>query len=574
MVKTSSTKSKNNSKTDSNVNALAAFAINGIKITQSQFNWHDQQLKQKTSVNIVQLEIGQLKPKTQIPFEIQLNVQQKNLGAKINFKSGINFSSDFKQVSFHDTRLISEIKPAALKKTLPLKLTSPLITLNLDKQTANSKNIVLSTTDARLNIKMAATKILSKPRMKGQLHIETLNPRTVAKNFDITLPDIADKNVLKELNAKLDVSATLKKVALSSINITLDDTQLTGNAVIQLAPVSSVVNLNINHINVDRYLPAPDTRNNSTKKSKATAKNAALKAALIPVALLSKVNLDADVKINKLQIKKTHWKKLHLVAHAKQGKVQIKPLNLQGYGSTIKSALQLQTKEKNASVSASLTIKALKIGELLKDFMGEKNLQGLASINANINTKGTRLNQLKQNLNGKLRFNLKDGIIKGFDLEHEIKKLQAKIHRRAEPAAPSPLQTKFTNLSASALIKNGILNNKDLRAATPFTRIIGQGSINLPREQLNYVATVKLTNSRNIKNNTPFEKMNSIPLDVHIRGTFDKPDIKADFQKALGQLLDKELKKQERKIKEKIKKDLNKELQKKLGDELKKLLKF
>ena len=224
--------------------------------------------------------------------------------------------------------------------------------------------------------------------------------------------------------------------------------------------------------------------------------------------------------------------------------------------------------------------------------MDVKNLQGKLSLNANISTQGIKLSQLKQNLNGKTTLSLQDGIVKGFDLEYEINKLDARIKQKAEPAKPSPLQTKFTSLGASAIIKKGVVHNKDLTAATPFTRIIGQGKVDLVKETLAYVATVKLTNSRGVVNKTSFAKLNSVPLDVHVKGTFDNPKIKPDFDKALKKLLKRSLGKQEKKLKVKMNKEkiklkakikkeegklkekLKKDLEKKLGNDLKKLFKL
>ena len=205
--------------------------------------------------------------------------------------------------------------------------------------------------------------------------------------------------------------------------------------------------------------------------------------------------------------------------------------------------------------------------------MDVKNLQGRLSLNANITSQGVKLSQIKKNLNGKTNFKLQDGIIKGFDLEYEINKLDAKIKRKKEPKKPSPLQTKFTNLTASAKIKSGIIYNKDLRAATPFTRIIGNGKVDLVKEKLAYVVTVKLTNSSKLENKTPFEKLNSVPLDVHIKGAFDKPRIEPDYNKALKKLVKRSLGKQEMKLKKSLKKEQDK-LKEKLGNDLKKLFKF
>lgn len=235
-------------------------------------------------------------------------------------------------------------------------------------------------------------------------------------------------------------------------------------------------------------------------------KSRAAETAIIPVALLSQFNLDADFKVKKLQIKKTHWSNLHAVTHSKNGQVQIKPLSMQGYDAKVQSEFKIKTVKNNALLSGSLNIQKIKAGKLLNDLIGKDKLKGQTSILANFNTSGIKLSQLKQNLNGKLKLQLQDGTLKGFDLNHKQKVLEAKIKRKPIPAAPKPAETKIANLRASAVIKNGILTNKDLRAATPLSRVAGQGTVNIPKEQLNYTASVKFTSSKDIKANKPYEK--------------------------------------------------------------------
>lgn len=562
-------KTQKDKKTQTNL--LAVFAINGIKISQAQFNFNDQQLKKTTSIKNIQLDMGLLKANTEIPFSSQFEFQQAELYAKVDFTNSFKLSSDYKEISLNNVILKIDTKLSSSKKIQSVNLNSKTIAINIEKQTARSKKIYLAINDAKLNMSFSAKNIFSNPSVNSQLNIETLNPRIVMNGFGVILPSMSDKNALTNFNAKLKVLASTKKVSLSDLIIKLDDTQVKGSASINLLSSFSL-NLNIDTINLDRYLPPPSITN--SKEAKPAEQKTALEVALMPIALLTKVDMKANIKVNKLQIKKTHWKNLNLVTKAKDGNINVNPIKLQGYGSIINSRIAIKTTKQSASLSANFNIKNIKSGELLKDFMDVKNLQGLASIKANIHTKGVKLTQLKQNLKGNIQFNLKDGIIKGFDLEHEINKLNAKVKRQPVPATPSPLQTKLTNLSASALIKKGIIYNKDLRAATPFTRIIGQGNVNLPKELLNYVATVKLTNSRDINSNKPFEKMNSIPLDVHIRGTFEEPKIKADFSKALKTLAKKKLNAKVKNNQQQIKEKAKNELKKKLGDKLKNLFKF
>lgn len=575
---------------------LGVFALNGIEINQAQFNWHDQQLKQKMAVNDVELNIGKIKSGTIIPFHTQFHFEQKDLETTINLQSGIKFSPDFKLFTFHNTQLDSDTKLAALKKRLPATILSQLIHLDLHKKTARSQNIKFISNDVILNTQFRAKDVLNQPVINAKLNLEPVNPRTLAKSFDTVLPPMSDKNALTKFHTEFDVEGSTKKLLLSNIAMQLDDTKITGKATLPFSSAPTV-QMDVDVINIDRYLakPAPTEKEN---KKEDTNKN--IDPVLIPLALLTQVDVTAALKIQTLQIKNTHWKNVYFSAKAKQGNVQLNPIKLQGYGSIINSNVNIIAKKDTASLSAVLDVQNIESGELLKDFMEVKNLQGLTSIKANINTTGLKLSQLKQNLNGTLQLSLQEGIIKGISLDHEINKLKAKIKRLPEPAKPVPLQTKVTNLSASAVIKEGILINKDLRAATPFTRIIGQGHANLVKEQLDYIATVKLTSAQDIKNTIPFEKMKAVPLDVHIRGPFDKLSIKANFEKAINSLFKQENQKQQQRLKEKLNQqlkekeaklkaqlqqkekeakekaenDLKKELEKKAGDKLKELFKF
>ena len=570
-----------------NKNILAAFALNGINIKQAQLNWHDQQLKQKVSITDVNLNLGKLEPESKIPFSLRFHLQEKSIDAKISLESNIKFSSDFKQFSFYDTKLSSDIIPAALNKKLSPEFDSPLMQLNIEKQTFSSENINLSQKELGLKIKIATHDLFSNLKINSHISLHPFNPRKLAGDLDISLPDMADKNTLTLLQANLDIKGSLENIDISNLKITLDQTQIDGGAKIKSAPHNPSINLLITDINIDRYLPKPIATKsaNTTAENKQHSTEKTAEAALIPVALLSAINLDAEIKINKLQIMNTHWQDVHFASNSKNGHVKISPLTLQGYESIIKGNFKIDAIKNDAFLSGDITTKEIQAGKLLKDYTGNDKLKGKTSLDLTFDTSGVKLFQLKQNLNGKLKLDLKEGTLKGYDLEHQQNVLRAKLKGQTSPATPVPEETKIANLTATAVINKGILTNRDLRAATPFSRFIGQGSVDIAKETLNYIATVKFTSSTKIIASTPYEKMNAIPLDIIITGTFDEPSIKADFKKALNQLIDNELKKQKKKYKEdidkkvkeqeqKIKDDLKKELKNKLNDKLKNVFKF
>lgn len=558
-------KSPNKIQEQSNTsNLLGAIALNGIKIQNAQFYWNDKQTKQKISVKDVQLNLGQLRPETKIPFDLQFHLKEKSLDTTVKLSSNIVFSSNLKEFSFYDTDFSSNVKLASLKEPLSPTINSPLIQINLNKKTFKAKDLNLSEGNVKLTTNISANKILTTPFINGDIKLQNFNPSIVAKRFNIKLPEASDKKALTQLSAKFNMKGTLENMNVSNIEMTLDDSKMTGTVNIKKSPNISSVNMLVDAINFDRYLPK---ENNKKPIAKESIKN---EVALIPLALLNAFNMDTGFKVKKIQIKKTRWTDFHFVAHSRNGDIKINSLNMLGYDAKIQSNFKIKASNNTASLSGNLNIHNLKAGELLNDFMGKEKLKGKTSINASFNTSGVKLSQLKQNLNGKLKLNLKDGTLKGFDLNHQQKILSAKLKRKPIPPAPKPAETKIANLTASAVINKGVLTNKDLRASTPLSRVIGRGTVDIVKEQLNYVASVKFTSSTDIKFKTPFEKMNSLPLDVLIRGTFDKPTIKVDFKKLLDRLVKKESQKQ----KEKIKNKLKQKLEKKMGDKLKNIFKF
>lgn len=562
------------SKKDSPAQLLAAFALNGIEIKNAQFNWRDQQKAQHVRIKDIQLSIGQLRPETKIPLNITFHFQEKSLDAKIHFNNETVFSSDFKQFSFYNTQLTSELKLASLKKRLSPQLNSELMKLNIEKQTFSTDALNLSLNALRLQTKASTKRLFTDPVINSQLLISSFNPRLLAKELAITLPDMADKKALTQLSAQLNIKGSLKNINVTNLEFSLDDTNFVGNAKIKATPDSSIINLIVDNINLDRYLPVPLPAKSSAKATENKTSNTIDEAVLIPVALLSQINADADIKIKKLQIKKTHWTDFKLLAHSKNGLITIKPLTLTGYDSKIQSNFSIKASKKTTLLSGNIDVQKIKAGKLLSDFIAKDKFKGETSLTGNFTTSGLLLSQLKQNLNGKLNLELKDATIKGFDLHHQQKVLDAKLKGNKVPATPDPEETKIAKLTASAVIKKGVLHNKDLRASTPLSRIIGKGTVDIAKEQLNYVATVKFTSSTSLNAATTFEKMQSVPLDILITGTFDKPKVRVDFEKVISGLLKKELKKHEVKIKEKVKEDIKKELEKKMGDKLKNLLKF
>ena len=166
-------------------------------------------------------------------------------------------------------------------------------------------------------------------------------------------------------------------------------------------------------------------------------------------------------------------------------------------------------------------------------------------------------------MNGKVDFNFKDGVIRGFNLQKMIDNGKALLKGGQSPTENKNDQTIFSVISGTANIKKGLISNNDLYAEASKLRVNGKGTAHLVSERMDYTVNAKLL--KTIATDTQPEKIDGIPVVIKVGGTFSKPSYTLDITAMLTE-----------KNKEKINKkkdELLKKLDEKLGPGVGDLLK-
>jgi AsmA protein len=112
-------------------------------------------------------------------------------------------------------------------------------------------------------------------------------------------------------------------------------------------------------------------------------------------------------------------------------------------------------------------------------------LAGLANVNAKLTTQGSDQTSLLRNLNGQGQFKLDNGAIKGINLSYWVAMGKALLKHETTPTSNTS-DTPFNQFMGSFTIDKGILTNNDLAIGSGRLNIHGQGSIDLPQQQINY----------------------------------------------------------------------------------------
>ncbi|MGB3317330.1 MAG: AsmA family protein [Albidovulum sp.] len=204
------------------------------------------------------------------------------------------------------------------------------------------------------------------------------------------------------------------------------------------------------------------------------------------------------------------------------------------------------------SVGGDLVASGLAMQPLLTDAADYERLIGTGELAARFLGSGNSMDAIMSGLSGDGSFAFTDGALVGLDLAGMLRSLDVNYVGEGQ-------KTIFDKITASYVIKDGVLQNDDLTLAGPLVSVAGKGKVGLGKRNLNYrvvpTALAKDDGSGGI----------SVPL--QITGPWHDPEFKLDLaalakqklgvdEEALKAKLEKQRKKAAKKAKKKAAKEL------------------
>jgi AsmA protein len=337
----------------------------------------------------------------------------------------------------------------------------------------------------------------------------------------------------------LGIKADGQKLALQGLDVKLDDSHIQGNVGIsQFSKPLYTFNLNIDKLDLNRYLPAAEAKAAETKAAEKTA-NSPEQA--IDLSALKALNAQGNIRIGWLKYGKTEAKNLNIGLKAQDGLASLDPLNLDVYQGTVRGSVKLDARATPA-VAIQQNLQNIAVGPMLVDTINNDMLSGNGNLNLNVTAQGNTVTALKKSLGGSVDLRMADGAVKGFDLAGTIRDAKGKLNLlkgQSNANADNSKKTDFSELTATFNIQNGVAHNDDLAMKAPVFRLTkgeSKGDIDIGKEQINYVAKPTLVNSLKGQGGKDAEQLGSIGVPVKITGTFAAPKFAIDMA-ALGQAL-------------------------------------
>jgi AsmA protein len=425
-----------------------------------------------------------------------------------------------------ETRLNGDISVAGFSTPhVGFKVHADTLNLNalLGNNTANKKETAVSS---------------SKPSGKADKSADLSALKTLFLDGSINLGKILySPYTLSGLN--VGIKADGQKLALQGLDVKLDDTRIQGNiGISQFSKPLYMFDLNIDKLDLNRYLPANEVKTTESKPAEKTANSAEQP---IDLSALKALNAQGNIRIGWLKYGKTEAKNLNIGLKAQDGLASLNPLNVDVYQGTVRGAVKLDARATPA-VTIQQNLQNIAVGPLLVDTINNDMLSGNGNVNLSVTAQGNTVTALKKSLGGSVDLRMADGAVKGFDLAGTIRDAKGKLNLlkgEANNSADSSKKTDFSELTATFNIKNGVAHNDDLAMKAPVFRLTkgdSKGDIDIGKEQINYLAKPTLVNSLKGQGGKDAEQLGSIGVPVKITGTFAAPKFGVDMA-ALGQAL-------------------------------------
>lgn len=392
--------------------------------------------------------------------------------------------------------------------------------LGADKAAVSDLNFQLANLSIQGNIDVLD--MIQQPRFQGSISIPSFDAKKLLAALGQPELQTQNSKALTAVSLNTDISGPANVLGLSNLVLKLDDTEFKGKLSHNLSSGAQQVQLAGNQINLDDYLPpASDQPAAKGSSSSSAAGEGYPKTPLLPVDTLKTLNFNADISLGKLLISGLTLTELHVLADAKGGLINARQVSGKLYNGSFNNSAVIDARKTPLAITANNKVEQMQVGGLLKDLAQQDKISGTFNLNGEFKTQGNSVHDIVNSVDGDTRMSLKNGRINGVNLIDKLCSGLLTLQGQKPDENAAVNYTEFSNLSASANIVNGLVSNKDLKAALVGVNLNGAGQVNLPQQALDYGLSLTVLQELKGPNCQIDKKLHNLSLPLRCKGSFD-----------------------------------------------------
>jgi AsmA protein len=365
--------------------------------------------------------------------------------------------------------------------------------------------------------------------------------------------------VLTRAAAKANLLYNSSQIGLRDMQLTLDDSTLTGRVALEGERVT--YDLTVDDINVDRYLPP-------SEQADAPAEEGSLDEVDLPLEVMRTVDARGELKFGQAQFSGLTLTNAAFALTAANGAVRLTP-SAQLYGGRFTGDIRLQVDGDAARMNFEQNLEDVNLAALGQDLLGSQDITGTGDVRLSLVTQGRNVGQMRRDLDGDVAFNVSNGSIEGIDLWYELRRGRARLSNDPEPAREGTARrTTFSSLSATGVVEDALLTNRDLNGRLDFMTIDGTGTVNLLDDMIDFDLTATMIDGPVLQSDPEMVRYAGDTLPLRVTGTIGAPSVVPDFAAIVRQRVTEEVEERVDERREEVREEVRDRLRDRLRNAL------
>ncbi|MFA1593901.1 outer membrane assembly protein AsmA [Serratia nevei] len=386
-------------------------------------------------------------------------------------------------------------------------------------------------------------------------------------NYQLAGADILNGGIQGEGNAQVVYQQTPAQIAVSQLNVSANNSQLTGNISATLGAVPGyVVNLNSANLDLDAL--------SGWQSSTTTAEQPAVTSAPVIASQVDdrQQNLEAlrdftaqlNLQAAQVTYRGINVTQLAVTADNQRGLLTLHKLAGQLAGGDFSLPGTLDARGNKPVISVQPVLNQVELGTVLKAFDMPQMLTGKFSMKGDLTGDRLSLQAFERRWRGTAQLAMQDAQLHGLNIQQLIQQAVARNDNSVRGQDSYQRYTEVKSVSAQASLNQGTVKLSGLTADSPLLALTGAGSIDMPGKQCDMALNVRVTGGWQGRGEL-IEQLQKTPIPLRVYGPWQQ----LNYQLQVDQVLRKTL--QDR-AKDALNKWAEKNKDSREGQDLKKLL--
>ena len=518
----------------------SAIEVSGVDVRDTTITYEDRQTGDTYVLSGMNMQLGRVSDDGQpVPANgsFLFDMQPAGISGNIEMDTVLSFDASEGLVVFDGLKIEGVVEGVATSPT-SLKFETDGIEVRTEDQVVTMQALDLTVLGIDIGADIEPFSYADAVEPVAAIRVDAFSPRSVMHLLDIEAPVTADPGALSSVLIEGKAAVKTNVVELSAVTMKLDDTTLKGTlSVPRSASGSYRFDLDADRIDLGRYMEPAD-------ESVEVAESGAVPVE-IPSDLIQPLNARGNLRVASASLGNIEFENVVLGLNTANGRMRLHPISAGLFGGSYNGDVRVDVAGAVPVLSLDEKIQGVNLADLARAMFEQENVTGTISGGFNLTGRGNDTAAIQRSLDGNMAFELKDGTYEGTDIWYELRRARALLKGSAAPEPQLPPRTKFSSVTATGVVKEGVMRNDDLFAELPFMRLNGRGEVDLAAATVDYDLTARVLERPESLQDVSEEELDDFTeavIPLKITGPLSSPSVKPDVGKLLQKRVEEEVK--------------------------------